>query len=152
MQFDYQQQLFQSYLPGVEWIKISSIESEVLFWEDWFLGCYWIPLEPHKLRVQFKFNWNTAELSIFKKAEAMGLLPFHFYQTIVQRLEEESISLIQWTDPNILSQFLIIDQNLDQLLSTFDKVKKRNVIITETALLSLRKITDKYALESQGEN
>ena len=152
MQFDDHLEVFQSRLPGAEWIKISGIESEILFWEDWFLGCYWIPLEPKKLRVQFKFNWNPKELFVFKKAEAMGLLPFHFYQTLAQRLEKESLTLIHWTDPNLLSQFLIIEQNLDDLLSTFDKIKQQNVNITETALLSLRKITKKYALESQGEN
>ena len=152
MQFDHQLEIFQNHLPGAEWIKISGIESDILFWEDWFLGCYWIPSEPHKLRIQFKFNWKPIELSSFKKAEAMGLLPFHFYQTIVQRLEQESLSLIQWTDPNLLSQFLIIEQNLDKPLSTFNKVKQQNVAVTETALLSLRNITDKYALETQGEN
>ena len=145
-------EVFQSRLRGIEWIKVSGIDSEILFWEDWFLGCYWVPSEPQKLRIQFKFNWNSNELKRFKKAEAMGLLPFHFYQPIVQRLALESLTLIHWTDPYILSQFLLIEQNLDRLLSIFNKIKQQNVNITETALLSLRNMTENYALETQGEN
>ena len=49
-------EVFQSRLRGIEWIKVSGIDSEILFWEDWFLGCYWVPSEPQKLRIQFKFN------------------------------------------------------------------------------------------------
>ena len=151
MQIDDYLEVFQNRLPGTELIQISGIESAILFWEDWLLGCYWMLSEPQKLRVQFKFNWNPDELEIFKKAEAMGLLPFHFYQKISQNLEQESLKVIHWTDPILLSQFLIIEQNLDMLLSTLKKIRQQNLNITETALLSLQNIKQKYALTSEGE-
>ena len=152
MRIDHYLEIFRNRLPGAELIQVSGIESKVLFWENWFLGCYWLYSEPEKLRIQFKFNWDHKELKIFKKAEAMGLLPFHFYQKISQRLEQESYNIIHWTDPVLLSQFLVTDQNLDKLLTIFEKIQTQNLIITETALLSLRSITETYALTCEGEN
>ena len=139
---------FQKKFPNVSTIEISGLHEPILFWEDWFCGFYWNPEEPNRLRVQFKFNFSQEEQNYLKQAEAMGLLAFHFYQTISDRVKKEAIDLIHWTDPLIRSHFLLVAADLDTLLNIFDKIRKQHAIITETALGSLSEIVSAYKLQS----
>ena len=139
---------FQKQFPTVSEIEISGLQNPILFWEDWFCGFYWNPEESDKLRIQFKFNFSQQEQNYLKQAEAMGLLAFHFYQTISDSLKKETIDLIHWTDPLIRSHFLLIAEDLDTLLEIFGKIRLQHALITETALRSLSEIVSAYKLKS----
>lgn len=138
---------FRKRFPTVAYLEIAGFEKSFLFWEDWFSGFFWTEEEPDKLRVQFKFTWNSEEQKFLKQAELMGLLTFHFYQKISDRLQQNSIKLLHWIDPAIRSQFLLIDEDLPSLLKTFDRIRDEHAMITETAIHSLAEIVRKYELK-----
>jgi len=148
-----QSELDQLY-PAGDWIEEDhgrEIHCPYFLLKTWFLEFLISPRNQDsghlRALVNFHFNFTEKERENFQKAEAMGLLPFHFYSRLESRIRGLGIDLIYYQDTDFSTMFSLEAETPAALKVKIQNMESCHLEITQTALECLETITKKYSLD-----
>lgn len=139
--------------PSGEWIRTDhGRESFCPYFtvKTWFLEFLVFQKNPETnsldVLLDFHFNWNHTEKNNFRRAQAMGLLPYHFYSRLETRIGELDLELLYNQNPDFSTKFILEAANPQSLKNKIQQVEANHLEITKTALKCLHEIAEKYSL------